>query len=60
MAETRFGYNHQDMLRLDQFFTVKDPKTPEKVEWQRRVPRLSIQGLDTWGIAEVWDMAGTT
>ena len=42
VAETRFGYNHQDMLRLDQFFTFKDPKTPEKIEWQRRVPRLSI------------------
>lgn len=60
VAETRFGYNHQDMLRLDQFFTFTDPKTPEKVEWQRRVARLSIQGLGTWGAAEVWDMAGTT
>ena len=60
VAETRFGYNHQDMLRLDQFFTFKDPKTTEKVEWQRRVPRLQIQGLDTWGAAEVWDMDGTT
>ena len=60
VAETRFGYNHQDMLRLDQFFTFKDPKTPEKIEWQRRVARLSIQGLNTWGAAEVWDMEGTT
>src|SRR5262245_9654397 len=60
VAETRFGYNHQDMLRLDQFFTFTDPKTPEKVEWQRRVPRLSIQNIGTWGSAEVWDMEGTT
>ncbi|HEY9434232.1 MAG TPA: TonB-dependent receptor [Blastocatellia bacterium] len=60
VAETRFGYNHQDMLRLDKFFTFKDPKTPEKIEWQRRVARLSIQGLNTWGAAEVWDMEGTT
>jgi hypothetical protein len=60
VAETRFGYNHQDMVRLDQFFTLKDPETPERVEWQRRVPRLSIQGLDTWGAAEVWDMEGAT
>src|SRR5262249_21710895 len=37
VAETRFGYNHQDMERLDQFFTFKDPKTPERIEWQRRV-----------------------
>src|SRR5262245_232226 len=60
VAETRFGYNHQDMLRLDQFFTFIDPDKPESVEWQRRVPRLSIQGIDTWGAAEVWDMSGTT
>jgi len=60
VAETRFGYNHEDMLRLDQFFTLKDPKTPEKIEWQRRVPRISIQGLNTWGAAEVWDMDGAT
>src|SRR5262249_50754186 len=38
----------------------KDPKTPEKVEWQRRVARLSIQGIAGWGAAEVWDMEGTT
>jgi carboxypeptidase family protein/TonB-dependent receptor-like protein len=60
VAETRFGYNRQDMLRLDQFFTQMDPNTPEEVEWQRRVPRISIQGLDTWGAAEVWDMEGAT
>ncbi|MGH8247203.1 MAG: TonB-dependent receptor domain-containing protein, partial [Gammaproteobacteria bacterium] len=29
-------------------------------EWQRRVPRLGIQGLGTWGSAEVWQMEGTT
>ena len=60
VSETRFGYNRSDMLRLDQFFTFKDPKTPEKVEWQRRVARLSIQGIAGWGAAEVWDMEGAT
>jgi Carboxypeptidase regulatory-like domain/TonB dependent receptor len=60
VAETRFGYNHQDMERLDQFFTFQDPNKPESVEWQRRVPRLSIQEIDTWGTAEVWDMEGTS
>src|SRR5262245_36847099 len=60
VAETRFGYNHQDMERLDQFFTFTDPSTPESVEWQRRVPRLSIQDIGTWGTAEVWAMEGTS
>jgi|GEM_PF-316320 len=60
VSETRVGYNHSDMLRLDRFLTFKDPKTPEKVEWQRRVSRLGIQGIGTWGSAEVWDMDGTT
>src|SRR5439155_3493786 len=60
VSETRFGYNNADMERLDAFFTLKDPKNPEKVEWQRRIARLSIQGLDTWGAAEVWQMEGTT
>jgi Carboxypeptidase regulatory-like domain/TonB dependent receptor len=58
VSETRVGYNRSDMVRLDQFFTFIDPDTPENVEWQRRVPRLSIQGIDTWGTAEVWDMEG--
>lgn len=59
-SETRFGYNHADMERLDQFFTFTDPKKKESVEWQRRVPRLSIQGIGGWGSAEVWQMDGTT
>jgi hypothetical protein len=60
VMETRFGYNNSDMLRLDNFFTVKDARAEERVEWQRRVPRLSIQGIGGWGSAEVWDMKGTT
>jgi hypothetical protein len=60
VSETRFGYNHADMERLDHFFTFKDPKTSERIEWQRRVPRLGILGIGTWGSAEVWQMDGTT
>lgn len=60
VSETRFGYNHADMERLDHFFTFKDPKTSERIEWQRRVPRLSIQRIGGWGSAEVWQMDGTT
>ncbi len=60
VSETRFGYNRSDMERLDNFFTFVDPKTKETVEWQRRIPRLNIQGIGGWGSAEVWDMEGTT
>src|SRR5712691_353497 len=60
ISETRLGYNHSDMVRLDHFFSLMDPKKPETIEWQRRVPRLSIQGIGGWGSAEVWDMEGGT
>src|SRR5437867_2844728 len=55
VSETRLGYNRSDMARLDAFFSIEDPKKPETIEWQRRVPRLSIQGIGGWGSAEVWD-----
>jgi outer membrane receptor protein involved in Fe transport len=54
VSETRFGYNYADDTRLDKFFTVKDPNKQEGVEWQRRVPRLGLLGIGTWGTAEVW------
>ena len=60
ISETRFGFNNADMERLDNYFTFVDPKNAEKVEWQRRVPRLSIQGIAGWGSAEVWQMEGAT
>ncbi|HEX9546591.1 MAG TPA: TonB-dependent receptor, partial [Acidimicrobiales bacterium] len=60
IAESRLGYNRSDMQRLDHFFALQDPSKAESIEWQRRVPRLGIQGLATWGSAEVWDMEGGT
>jgi outer membrane receptor protein involved in Fe transport len=60
VSETRFGWNNSDMDRLDKYFTFVDPKTPEKVEFQRRIPRLAIQSIATWGSAEVWHMDGAT
>ena len=60
IAESRLGYNRSDMVRLDHFFANEDPSKAESIEWQRRVPRLGIQGLATWGSAEVWDMEGGT
>jgi hypothetical protein len=60
VSESRFGYNYADDTRLDKYFTFTDPKQPETVEWQRRVPRLGLLGIGTWGTAEVWIMDGTT
>ncbi len=60
VSESRFGYNYADDTRLDKYFMVTDPKKAENVEWQRRVPRLGLLGIGTWGTAEVWIMDGTT
>src|SRR5574340_166431 len=60
VSESRFGYNYADDTRLDKYFTMKDPKKSEAVEWQRRVPRLGLLGIGTWGGAEGWIMDGTT
>lgn len=63
MSESRFGWNFNDMKRLDHYFTLKDPRgTPEKAPWDRSLPRFSIQGPSGFGVggAEIWDMNGTT
>ena len=60
VSESRFGYNYADDTRLDKYFTRTDPRKAESVEWQRRVPRLGLLGIGTWGGAEVWIMDGTT
>jgi hypothetical protein len=63
MSETRFGWNFNDMARLDQYFTIKDPSgAPEIAPWDRSIPRISIGGASGFGIggAEIWDMNGTT
>jgi hypothetical protein len=51
----RFELSALSVAQLD-----KERWTIERVEWQRRVARLSIQGIAGWGSAEVWDMEGTT
>ena len=41
-SETRFGYNRTIQDRLDQYFTLIDPKQPnETIIYGRRLPRLS-------------------
>ena len=63
MSESRFGWNFNDMKRLDKFFTVKDPKGGTEIApWDRSVPRISIAGVSGFGVggAEIWDMFGST
>jgi hypothetical protein len=60
VSETRFGYNYADDTRLDKLFTVKDPNKAEGIEWDRRIPRLGLLGIGTWGTAEVWIMDGAS
>ena len=62
-SETRFGYNSNDMARLDQLFLRKDPRNiAERVPWGRSIPRISIAGTSGFasGGAEIWDMQGAT
>jgi outer membrane receptor protein involved in Fe transport len=58
--ESRFGYNYADLSRIDGYFTVVDPDQPESIEFQRRVPRLTLQAVGGWGTAEVWVMDGAS
>ena len=63
VSESRFGYNHANMDRLDQFFTNVDPNQAETIEFQRRIPRFRLRnvgGTLGLGSAEVFAMEGTT
>jgi outer membrane receptor protein involved in Fe transport len=62
-AESRFGYNTNDMARLDQYFLLKDPnKIAERLQWGRSLPRIGVSGPSGFsaGSAEIWDMDGQT
>ena len=62
-SESRFGWNFNDMKRLDAFFNQKDPLgTKEIVPWGRSIPTISIAGTSGFGLAsaEIWDMNGST
>lgn len=43
--ETRYGYNRNELFRLDEFMNVRDPSKPETIPYQRRVPSLSFPGM---------------
>ena len=62
-SESRFGWNFNDMQRLDAFYNQKDPAgTKEVVPWGRSIPTISIAGTSGFGLgsAEIWDMNGST
>jgi hypothetical protein len=61
--ESRFGWNHADMDRLDHFFEQIDPDLPEVNEYQSRIPRFLVTtptGNLGYNASEVWYMEGNT
>ena len=44
-GETRFGYNKNELFRIDSFNHVKDPNRPETTPYGRRVPFISFPGI---------------
>jgi hypothetical protein len=46
-AETRFGYNFNDIDRIDRFWDFVDPSRPESFVGGRRVPTISALGFGT-------------
>ncbi|MGH8246876.1 MAG: TonB-dependent receptor plug domain-containing protein, partial [Gammaproteobacteria bacterium] len=60
-SESRFGYNENDMKRLDHFFLRKDPRNlPEVWPFGRSLPSMSTSGLFGTPGPEIWDMDGQT
>jgi outer membrane receptor protein involved in Fe transport len=59
-SETRFGYNLNDMGRVDLFFNQLGPGGDEQNIWGRRIGRLDTTlGFGTPG-TELWKLDGTT
>ncbi len=63
VSETRWGWNHADMDRLDAYFNLMNPSFPESIEYWNRIPRFQLTtptgnlGLNA---AEVWYLEGNT
>jgi outer membrane receptor protein involved in Fe transport len=61
VSESRFGYNHTYLARLDAFLGVMDPKnSTEIMNYGRRVGLISIQGNSGFGTpsSEIYDLTG--
>jgi hypothetical protein len=60
-SESRFGYNSNDVFRLDGYWVASlDPSTPETVAGGRRIPSISVPGFDNGGGAEIVNYFGPT
>ena len=61
VSESRFGWNHTYLARLDAFLSVKQPNAPAEIlPYGRRMPAFSITNVFATPRSEIWDMAGTT
>jgi len=59
VSESRFGYNHTYLARLDNFLNVIDPKnSTEVMSYGRRVGLISIQSLFGTPSSEIYDLTG--
>src|SRR5207237_10602445 len=59
LSESRFGYNHTYLGRLDAFFGVFDPNHPqETLAFGRRVGLITISGLFNTPSSELYDLTG--
>ncbi len=56
-SETRFGYNLNDVSRLDAFWNVVDPAFPETTFGGRRLPLIDALGFQT-ADTELFQMGG--
>jgi hypothetical protein len=48
-GETRYGFNYNFIDRTDGFFDIKDPKKPERLDGQRRLPDIGGLGFSAGG-----------
>ncbi len=55
-AETRFGYNDNELTRIEDFGFVNDPNEAATIEFMRMVPSISFPGLTT--VAAEWHIRG--
>jgi outer membrane receptor protein involved in Fe transport len=59
VSETRLGWNHTYLNRLDQFFTVHDPNNADEIgAFGRRIGLINISGLFSTPSAETYQLTG--
>ncbi len=61
VSESRFGWNHTALARIDGFLNTMGPNAPPEIlPYGRRVGRLNISGLFATPDAEIYDSTGDT